>query len=353
MFAVVACLLGFALAAGIAEIGLRVYVSSRGWTPNCYATGAVFFVPDDRTGHTLRPGLHLKSSAFDVQVNSLGFRGPEIDLNKPKGTRRIAVLGGSSVFGYLVPTGKCSCRDLEAALMKQSDIQNAGIDRIEVINAGVPGFNLTQCIGRMENQVAPLKPDIVLLYLGWNDIPCLITQGESDHTPPAPPVSERFLAHSTLYGFLRYRLFPPPAPKFAPPQSAAAQIVPAAADRFRSDLKAMIAIIRTAGAVPVISTQVMAADDRCVSLDRYLGDTPQQIEHNRQLGQWVANQLREAALQQGVHLIDTARLVPCDDQILGDAIHLTAHGHQLVAEAWADELVPLLLEASVAEVHAP
>lgn len=342
-FGLIACLLGTLLGIVAGEIALRAYVGLRGWTSNCYATGAVFFVPDPVTGRTLRPGLRLKSSTYDIDVNSLGFRGPEIATEKTHGTQRIVVMGGSSVFGYLVP-GKDSASGQLAAILTQQ-LQQAGCDQpVEVINAGVPSFTLAQCLGRFETQVAPLKPDVVVLYLGWNDIPLLISDKQDQPLPQAPSWLERTLAHSTLYGVFRYRLFPAPNPQFAPPPSVSTQVVPASAERFRETMAAMIQAIRESGATPVISTQVMAAGSECDSLDKYLGDTPEQVAHNIELGQWLTREIRELAVKHEVSLIDTAAAVPCSEEVLGDAIHLTAQGHQLVAETWAAGLTSLMCE---------
>ncbi|MBA2113887.1 SGNH/GDSL hydrolase family protein [Bremerella alba] len=351
-FGLIACLLGTLLGVVVGEVALRVYVGMRGWTPNCYATGAVFFVPDSTTGRTLRPGLKLKSSTYDIDVNSLGFRGPEISVDKRPGIRRIAVMGGSSVFGYLVPGKDSASGQLVAILERQ--LKHDGCDvSLEVINAGVPSFTLAQCLGRFETQVAPLKPDIVVLYLGWNDIPLLISETQDQPLPQAPSWLERTLAHSTLYGVFRYRLFPAPNPQFAPPPSVSTEVVPESAARFREKLVAMIQAIRDSGAVPVISTQVMAAGSQCDSLDKYLGETPEQVAHNTELGRWLNREIQQLAEQNEVTLMDTAAAVPCSEEVLGDAIHLTAHGHQLVAETWAQGLSPLLCDASQAASNDP
>ena len=336
-FAITACCLGIAFALVFGELGLRAYVGMRGWTSNCYATGALFFVPDAVTGRTLRPNLHLKSSSYDINVNSLGFRGPEVNVSKPDGVRRIAVMGGSSVFGYLVPGDQAASRKLQD-ILQESDCDGA----IEVINGGVPGFTLAQVLGRYQTQVAQLEPDIVILYLGWNDLPLLIRPPTDEPLPQAPSWLERTLAHSTLYGLIRYRLFPAANPQFAPPPSASTEIVDQSADKFRDTMAELIQAIRESGAVPVIATQVSAAGRECENLNRFLGDTPEQVTNNAELGRWLADEIRHLARQHEVTLIDTAAKVPCDETILGDAIHLTAHGHQLVAEAWAEELLPIL-----------
>lgn len=331
--------LNFALVGS--EIALRCYVALRGWTPNCYATGLVFFVPHEQAGYTLRPNLRLKSSTYDVQVNSRGFRGPEISTSEDDFTQRIAVLGGSSVFGYLVGEGKDSCRLLENQFRQfLSKNPNSDFGSVDVWNAGVPGYNLTQSRLRFEADIAALQPDVVLLYLGWNNIPLLLSDDPSslDRTPPAPSLTERALSHSVLYGFLRYRVFPPDAPKFAPPASSSNQITERGGEAFRNELEKTIDSIMAAGARPVLATQVMASGSASPELDDFLGSSPEQVAANRKIGRWLTNCVREVASKRNVLLIDCAAEIEANTETLGDAIHLSEQGHKLVAESWLSGL---------------
>ncbi|TWT97100.1 SGNH/GDSL hydrolase family protein [Neorhodopirellula pilleata] len=160
LFAIASVTLGLVVSALIAEFALRVYVASRGWTPNCYVTGMAFLVPHEQAGHTLRPNLRLRSSVYNVTTNAFGLRGPEIEAIKPDDTTRILVLGGSSVFGYLVPDGQDSCVQLQAILKQESSLAEHDW---QVLNAGVPGYNMTQCRLRYTSDLAALKPDWVIL----------------------------------------------------------------------------------------------------------------------------------------------------------------------------------------------
>ena len=215
---------------------------------------------------------------------------------------------------------------------------------------------MTQCRHRYEHQIAPLDPDIVLLYLGWNDIRFLIAGDprELEKNPPPPSWPQRLAAHSVTYGLLRFRLFPVEEPQFVPPSSrgrqnsdqggqiSEPQITKAGAHGFRSDLRELIKSIRRSGATPVISTQIMASNSNCHNLDRYLGNSDTQIRTNREIGQWITDTMRSTADLENVLLIDCARELPCDPQILGDPIHLTRAGHKIVADLWARILDPLI-----------
>lgn len=347
IFIVLAATIGLAAALVIGEAGLRVYVASRGWTSNCYVTGLVFFVPHKRAGYTMRPNLRLKSSTYDVTTNSDGLRAtrPTERSRKedPGSHRRILVLGGSSVFGYLVPDGQDSCVLLETRL-NQLLAEPTNPMTVDVLNAGVPGYNIQQCRARFVDDLAQLSPDIVLLYLGWNDSKHVISEQQIDVTPPAPPLWERMCARSVLYGILRYRVFPPAAPKFASPLSAG----PTARGKeyFAEQLRLLIEAIQAAGAQPVIATQLMAATSKNEQLAKLLGQTEEQIDANREVGQWLTEHIRDVATQCGIPLIDVAESIECDESILGDAIHLTRLGHEKVANVWTESLYKLLLESA-------
>ena len=337
LFALAALTLGLVLALLASECLLRVYVASRGWTPNCYATGLSFFVPHPTAGHTLRPNLKLKSSTYNVVTDSRGLRGRDVALDNNH--ERIIVLGGSSVFGYLVGEGKDSCRLLENRLQKQ------GI-QAQVFNAGVPGFNMTQCRLRFEENLAEMSPSHVIVYLGWNDSPFLISANPNElpRCPPAPPAWERILSNSVLYGFLSFRLFPADKPQFTPPNSEETQVTELGGELFRTELRKLIAAIQRSGAVPIVCTQVMAASNEDNNeLDEFLGSTPNQIEANRRIGNWITTTIREEASE--LILVDCARDVAANSRTLGDAIHLTEFGHEQVARAWFNTLAPIMIEA--------
>jgi lysophospholipase L1-like esterase len=136
---------------------------------------------------------------------------------------------------------------------------------------------------------------------------------------------------------------------FAPPAESSQSITPAGASQFTDALQRLIDAVAESGATPIISTQLMASGCDCEGLDGFLGETTAQIEANRQVGRWITAQIRQVAADKGLLLIDCADALPCNQEMLGDAIHLTAQGHQAVAETWARALEPRLeLEPSTA-----
>jgi hypothetical protein len=139
-------------------------------------TARVFYHPEnlgtiirfDRlVGWSLRPNASCRSVDFErdldytVEINSLGMRDREITLQKPPGKRRILLIGDSVTFGTGVDAG-----------WRFSDfMQRALGDRVEVINAGVPGWGTDQELIYFENSACRLEPDVVVLvFTTANDV---------------------------------------------------------------------------------------------------------------------------------------------------------------------------------------
>jgi hypothetical protein len=99
-------------------------------------------------------------------INTLGFRGPEAAPQKAPGVYRIAVAGDSATFGSEVPDEDGTVPgNLERLLNERS-----GGSRFEVVNAGVPGYNIRQVYFNLVHKVLPLKPDFVIYGFFPNDL---------------------------------------------------------------------------------------------------------------------------------------------------------------------------------------
>jgi lysophospholipase L1-like esterase len=138
--------------------------------------------PEPGAGYTLmKPGSHYEWQGIPVDINSHGLRGPETTFEKPPATYRILNLGDSIAMGWGVRVEDTYGQQLEALLDKR------GSDdlRYEVINAGVPGWNLENALAYLQAEGLEYEPDLILLDLTTvNDI-----YGESAlfaNTRPAP-----------------------------------------------------------------------------------------------------------------------------------------------------------------------
>ena len=117
---------------------MRLYVWVRGWTPNCYAADLDLYQPHSTRGSEFRPDFRLRSGVFQIAVNRWGLRGPNISRRKPDGVTRIAILGGSSVFGYFVNDGQEAARLLETTLDRPDRTAFVGSDVAQALSRRHP-----------------------------------------------------------------------------------------------------------------------------------------------------------------------------------------------------------------------
>lgn len=111
-------------------------------------------------------GYELSGQRLEIRINSLGFRGDEMERVKRPGVIRIACVGASTTFGSQVSTNAASWPSQLQSILSQEypDVT------IEVVNAGVPGFTLTDSLRNLRHRVLPLEPDLVVVYHANNDI---------------------------------------------------------------------------------------------------------------------------------------------------------------------------------------
>lgn len=93
------------------------------------------------------------------RINRHGFRGPEIPQMRQPDRRRVLVLGDSFAFGHGVGEGQCFAEVLAELL-----------PGTEVVNLGVPGYNVRTELRYFERVGAAWRPDVVVLALCQNDI---------------------------------------------------------------------------------------------------------------------------------------------------------------------------------------
>lgn len=90
------------------------------------------------------------------EINSLGFRGKEIDLEKKEGQIRILCFGVSETFGFYESKDKEWPSQLGEKVSKQ-------FPKVEIINASVVGLNLKKNKDYVEKYLLSLKPDIMII----------------------------------------------------------------------------------------------------------------------------------------------------------------------------------------------
>jgi lysophospholipase L1-like esterase len=101
-----------------------------------------------------------------IRTNSLGFRGPDILVPKPPATIRIAFLGASTTW-----CGEVSGNDKVWPHIVTEELRRAfPRAAIDYVNGGVPGYTVSSSHKNLQHRVAPLQPDIIVIYHAANDI---------------------------------------------------------------------------------------------------------------------------------------------------------------------------------------
>ncbi len=128
-------------------------------------------------GYRLKPGLDLPHLKTTVQ----GFpqRQP-VGVERRPGSLRLVAMGESTTMGHNVDTGNYPAH-LRRLLAERTGNSR---DEAEVINAGVAGWVSGQIALLAERELKDYRPDIVFLYVGWNDF--------QSYDPLGPPPEKSY-----------------------------------------------------------------------------------------------------------------------------------------------------------------
>jgi lysophospholipase L1-like esterase len=279
----------------------------------------------------LRPRA-VAAAEVEYRVNAAGLRGPEVGEEKAPGVQRVAVLGDSITFGYWVAEADAFPRQLESLLNA-----GRGDGRVEVLNFGVPGYNLEQTTETLRARALRFAPDVVVLALCLNDLEGafsyeygLTVDRSRRRENLAGRAADALLQHSRLFAWVEYRLAeregrrafvrarnPMPGPLYAE-----------AVSQQRAELRARLAtvavLLRDAGGVPGLVAVFPTFGER---FDRY---------PHRDLHQAVLSAAREASLE-AVDLLDCFSAYDLRAARV-DVVHPSPLGHRVAAHAIHDVL---------------
>jgi lysophospholipase L1-like esterase len=153
--------LSLTAALAVAEVALRIW-----WEPPERRDIRNFnfrscMMPDPELGHVPRPDALVEYPRFGVsfRTNGLGLRGCEYPVERTPGMKRIVVLGDSMAWGHGV-----------AEPLAFPELIERQCPATEVINLGVPGYNLRSERTYFERIGAKYRPDVVVLAICQNDV---------------------------------------------------------------------------------------------------------------------------------------------------------------------------------------
>ena len=118
--------------------------------------------------YEIEPGVNMQDDAmYDcaMQTNSYGFREKDYSPEKDAGVLRIVGIGDSMCYGACVEFNSRFLKLLEKKLNKDNNLK---YKRVETINCGVSGYNLTQDFLNLKYKALKYNPDIIVCSL-WTD----------------------------------------------------------------------------------------------------------------------------------------------------------------------------------------
>lgn len=319
-----------------AEIALRVWVYLFRSPAERFDIAAGTFV--------LVPGTHRSLMGEAIQINSHGFVGPEFEDPAPRGTVRIVTVGDSCTFGQGNYLGTYPGQ-LELRL---NNIR--GNRRYQVINAGIEGLDSGLALRRLVTKVIPLHPNIITVYIGWNDLMKFDPAGQVSH--PGLAIVAHIMDQLWLIRGLRKVLFYYIRPYiFLPatgPKSRTGKFRHYRSAVFERNLKEIIASGRKAGAKIVLMTlPSVVSDDMDVTDLRQANVIFPYYVSAYAVGDYVDliaaynRSIRAIAAREGVAFVDLASELdrrPDRRQLFLDTMHPNQRGKELIAEILAYHL---------------
>jgi hypothetical protein len=330
----------------------------------------------DPPGKTEYPRFRFPADATEpdgLVTNRFGLRGPQIPLEKPPRTIRLAFVGASTTvnphnFSFSYP-------EYTAPWLNRFAQANGMDVRFEVLNAGREGLGSTDIAAIVRGELAPLGPDVVVYYEGANQFYAheLMVPRQSQRATLDPQdrvgshkLPEWIRLHSAI-GDLIDRAVAGFVDVGEPAKPSYRIRWPAGVDEHRPDPNHpglpldLPRIVRDLdsirGALQPIGGELVLA-----SFERLAGDgmrlSPVAHEHIyrqlntqlwpfryadvRRLTDFQNRVYRAYAESRRIPLLDIAGEMPQDPSLFSDTIHMTEVGERLKAWIAFQQLVPYL-----------
>jgi lysophospholipase L1-like esterase len=185
-------------------LGLELVVGGLGLDESCrspFNENAVWAC-DPILNFKLKPSLLVRGQP----LNRAGFRSREFTA-KPEGVFRVLSLGDSCTFGIITRRTFEYIPEPYPQRLERLAAERLGAGKIEVLNAGVAGYNSFQGVMLMRTKLRDLEPDLVTVRYGWNDhFMAALDGGAYSYREPesaAVLAMQDLLLRTSLYGFFR------------------------------------------------------------------------------------------------------------------------------------------------------
>jgi hypothetical protein len=320
------------------------------------ASSMADLVVRDKDGQHGRPNVQFQK----WKMNSLGMRGPEVPAAVPPNTIRVITVGASETFGQRESPNREFPRQLEDSLAARvKGGACGGTKQFQVLNAAFAGMALPTIAQDIETRLTRLHPDVIVVY------PTPAQYLNYDPPLPAPKASPDSSYELGPMGLLNFRVFtrfreqfklvlPVRVANWLRERDIEATVAAFPKEwrftwspngrlrQFDHDLRRVIGLVHTSGAVPVIATHANAFRGR-TSIDKDMLTAWVRF-YPRATGQVILqfDSLASVAVQHvgadsGVVTVDAARrMEQAPRSAFSDFVHFTDLGSATMASVLAD-----------------
>jgi lysophospholipase L1-like esterase len=225
--------------------------------------------------------------------------------------------------------------------------------RYEVINAGIEGYNSEYALGRLRDDILKYDPDLVTIYIGWNDLmkvnpSNMSSSGRVSWLGAALNYSYIYKGLSKVMFFhVRPMLMQPGLTGDESEYHIFDQFVPVT---YEENVSAMVALLRERNVRvllmtrPTVLMRNMSAED-LRSQHVFFPFFPEAYSVPRLLSLHDAynNSVRRLAERLRVPLVDLDEIFNQRDKrsLFWDTMHPSAEGHQVIADSIAPRVLAL------------
>jgi hypothetical protein len=332
------------------------------------------FDPPNGTGRPIYRFMPSATTPAGLVTNEIGWRGPPLRHKKPNTVRIVFVGASTTAEAHETPYSYPELLGQWLGLWAAAH----GLDLdFQALNAGRESMTSTDIAAIVRDEVAPMRPDLVVYYEGANqfDLSSIAHGAEGGlkgrtTLPVEPPswlataarhseIAVRLRAALTLIGDSGngrepakpdYTIEWPPGLDEADPDLGHPSL-PVNLGTILRDLDDMRTTLRGVGAELAVSSFVWLVHDGMVVdplRGRFIWENlngaywPWRYRDMARLAAFQNRVFEKYARQQGLPFIDVARDMPRDPELFGDAIHTTATGVRVRAWVVFQQLVPII-----------
>jgi hypothetical protein len=327
------------------------------------------FVFDPTDGTDAPTYRFLRNAAYPsgLRTNSYGWRGPDVALNKPANTIRLAFVGASTTVG---PHGEpYSYPEIVGVWLNRWARAHHTDVSFDIVNAGREGVNSRSIQAIVRQELTPVEPDLVLYYEGANqfwpaDFIWTVLPPKSSLSGPKPSGMASYSAIARrVDAVVRHAVQPGSEPSKPhifvdwphdldehDPDLTHPHL-PIELPHILSDLEVIRREVSEQGGTFVMTSFVwlvhpglMLDPSRDAFLFDYLNTKywPFSYAHMRRLLDFQTQAFRKYATVHDLDFIDVAAAYPRDPRLFDDAIHMTHAGIRMQAWIVFNGLVPIV-----------